>query len=596
MLPMYAKLTNDFFEFHKEDSQILKKAGRSYVDGLLLSDSQNSYFVPFRSSLPLEAQRQYPNAVMLLGRQITNPETGVIEKSGLDFRKMVVIDSFKNNNLFTLVPYSNVSEIEQKNLQKRLQEFYDKAEKYVEGYKNYVALSNKPSQSEFKYSSLQYFHKELGIEQQNLQEDQRLTEKRDRANQEKNVQRDAIPQNKQTYQKKGFKRISDEQVQNAKSTSILTYAQAQGIQLEKTAQNEYRVSGTKIKFSTDKNLFSDYAGNTRNNGNKESGDVIAFAKYMKGLNFGQAVRDVLGTEGAGTYEVSQEQGPFSMPKSIINPERFEEGMVYMTKDRMIDSNMVLDLYRSGLIRQTKNGEVAFIWADGAEDVGLTLQGTQPLDYRSQIKENEKGGYDWKTGIGPKGLEKYPLKTDHAETYEQAEEAVAKDIAHRLPFKKQIWKNSTPKKGFNFTKTVPKEQMTKSSLSLGESAIDCISFAENQAERFREPGHLAVFQSLEGAHTKLATAVQAVEDFKTKYGQLPDEVIIATDNDKDGNLVEDKFKALPPVQEYMKQGMKVVRAKPDHGKDWNDALKFSKSPTQQVPHPRVSPNLPKGRSM
>ena len=134
------------------------------------------------------------------------------------------------------------------------------------------------------------------------------------------------------------------------------------------------------------------------------------------------------------------------------------------------------------------------------------------------------------------------------------------------------------------------------MSLGESAIDCISFAENQAERFRESGHLAVFQSLEGAHTKIATAVQAVEDFKTKYGQLPDEVIIATDNDKDGNLVEDKFKVLPPVQEYMKKGMKVIRAKPDHGKDWNDALKFSKSPTQQVPHPRVSPNLPKGRSM
>ena len=138
-------------------------------------------------------------------------------------------------------------------------------------------------------------------------------------------------------------------------------------------------------------------------------------------------------------------------------------------------------------------------------------------------------------------------------------------------------------------------MTKSSLSLGESAIDCISFAENQAERFREPGHLAVFQSLEGAHTKLATAVQAVEDFKTKYGQLPDEVIIATDNDKDGNLVEDKFKALPAVQEYMKQGMKVVRAKPDHGKDWNDALKFSKSPIQQGLRPRISPNIPKGCS-
>ncbi|MGV8974163.1 toprim domain-containing protein [Lactococcus lactis] len=127
-------------------------------------------------------------------------------------------------------------------------------------------------------------------------------------------------------------------------------------------------------------------------------------------------------------------------------------------------------------------------------------------------------------------------------------------------------------------------------------MDIISFAEHEGEKFREQGHLAVFQSLEGAHTKLATAVQAVEDFKTKYGQLPDEVIIATDNDKDGNLVEDKFKALSPVQEYMKQGMKVVRAKPDHGKDWNDALKFSKSPTQQVPHPRISPNLPKGRSM
>lgn len=593
---MYAKLTNDFFEFHKEDSQILKKAGRSYVDGLLLSDSQNSYFVPFRSSLTLEAQRQYPNAVMLLGRQITNPETGVIEKSGLDFRKMVVIDSFENNNQFTLVPYSNVSEIEQKNLQKRLQEFYDKAEKYVEGYKNYVALSNKPSQSEFKYSSLQYFHKELGIEQQNMQEDQSLTDKRDRVNQEKNVQRDAIPQNKQTYQKKGFKRIPDEQVENAKNTSILAYAQAQGIQLEKTAQNEYRVSGTKIKFSTDKNLFSDYAGNTRNNGNKESGDVIAFAKYMKGLNFGQAVRDVLGTEGAGTYEVSQEQVPFSMPKSIINPERFEEGMVYMTKDRMIDSNMVLDLYRSGLIRQTKNGEVAFIWADGAEDVGLTLQGTQPLYYRSQITENEKGGYDWKTGIGLNGLEKYPLKTDHAETYEQAEEAVVKDIAHRLPFKKQIWKNSTPHKGFNFRNSVTKEEIQKSSLILGESAIDIISFAEHEGNKFREQGHLAVFQSLEGAHTKIKTAEVAIDDFEQRYGRFPDKVIVATDNDKAGNLVEEKLKALPSVRNRMDQGMKIVRAKPENGKDWNDELKFSKSPPQQVTHPRISPNISKGCSM
>lgn len=43
-------------------------------------------------------------------------------------------------------------------------------------------------------------------------------------------------------------------------------------------------------------------------------------------------------------------------------------------------------------------------------------------------------------------------------------------------------------------------------------------------------------------------------------------------------------------------MKIVRAKPENGKDWNDELKFSKSPPQQVTHPRISPNISKGYSM
>lgn len=163
MLPTIAKLSPAFFSEHNRSghNEILEKETRLYADGLLLTDLKNNYFVPFRSNIAKSYLDRFPEAGMKLGEG-TSPRT----VSGLDFRKMVIVSNM-DVKLFEPIDNPSLRKNELEQLASRVDEFYKKSEDFISGYKEFVQLGYPPRlKAKYQYTSLQYFHEELGIDQE----------------------------------------------------------------------------------------------------------------------------------------------------------------------------------------------------------------------------------------------------------------------------------------------------------------------------------------------------------------------------------------------------------------------------------------------
>jgi len=86
------KLSDNFYKEHIHDKEVLNKKDRPYVQGTLLSDNKNLYFVPFRTQLPLKAVNLFPEAFIKLPAS-SKPN------AGLDITKTVLISSPENVEL-----------------------------------------------------------------------------------------------------------------------------------------------------------------------------------------------------------------------------------------------------------------------------------------------------------------------------------------------------------------------------------------------------------------------------------------------------------------------------------------------------------------
>lgn len=326
-----------------------------------------------------------------------------------------------------------------------------------------------------------------------------------------------------------------------------------------------------MKFDIRKNLFKDY-----NPSSDAGGDIIDFAKYIDGVNFPQAIQKIVTVDGSGSFDFSSVQSqPFVLPQIFEEGSRLNEAMVYLVNERKLESSTVKKVAESGLIKQTKNKEVAFIWADGSEDVGITLQGTKPLDYRSDIKETGLGDFikefTWKVGIGTRGLEQ-PLETGKTETKPLAEEAAQKFIKEQRLYKKQIWRNSTTGHGFNFRSGTTNSEV-QGKMVFTEAAIDALSYFELKGHQFNKDTRVQ-YQSLEGLKDNILH--KSMERYEKRYGRMPEEIILSVDNDEAGELFVKKVMSDKRIKEYQEKGGKVKRDKPSIGKDWNEQLQYVKS--------------------
>lgn len=141
-------LTKEFFDKYKECLELEKKENRPYACTTLINCLGMTFAVPLRSNI----QHEYA--------LFTNKE----KTKGLDLSKAVVINDYEK--FVDTVTKVYISDDEYKVLLGKENFLLKKLETYIKKYKK--ALKN-PDISKnsilLKYSTLQYFHKELNIEE-----------------------------------------------------------------------------------------------------------------------------------------------------------------------------------------------------------------------------------------------------------------------------------------------------------------------------------------------------------------------------------------------------------------------------------------------
>ena len=133
--------------------ELLLKSGRSY--NCLLIDSHDGYLIciPFRSSV------KHNNAYIF-----TSSKRSERSRSGLDYSKMAIISDL--DYLDNTIP-AIVDKDEYKEMQLQMDVIVSESLEYVDKYIDHVTgknpLHSKEYERKYLYSTLPYFHKELGI-------------------------------------------------------------------------------------------------------------------------------------------------------------------------------------------------------------------------------------------------------------------------------------------------------------------------------------------------------------------------------------------------------------------------------------------------
>ena len=135
-----------------EYSELMYKQGRPY--NCLLIDSHNNYFicVPFRSNI------NHSNAYMF-----KNTKRSRMTKSGLDYSKSLIItkhDYF--DSMKAIVDADEYTETVQ-NINKIAKEVLKYVDRYIMHVSKKNILNDREFERKYKFSTLKYFHSELGL-------------------------------------------------------------------------------------------------------------------------------------------------------------------------------------------------------------------------------------------------------------------------------------------------------------------------------------------------------------------------------------------------------------------------------------------------
>ncbi|MEY8538281.1 toprim domain-containing protein [Lactococcus muris] len=532
--------------------ELMDKATRSYVG---LYDENTNWYIPLRANL---GKKKPVGTFFETPFSTTNRH---FIKPGLDFQKAIY------------VPFESIIEIDNTLPQEQNILINDNYEKIQAEFEKYVLNVEKYSKDsrDYLWSTVPLFPE--GIKK--IKHHIKITSNRDQEiileeqDDKQEITHKPTQQRSEKYTSSSI-HITDEMKQQAKNTSILDYVKYYSIPVRRTSGSEYELVDRKnVKFDTRKNLFKDY-----NPSSNAGGDIIDFAKYIDDVNFPQAIQKIMVVDGSGRFDFYHVQAqPFMMPQIFEEDGRLNEAMIYLVNERKLESSTVKKVAESGLIKQTKNKEVAFIWADGSEDVGMTLQGTKPLEYETRTFEGiDKEGVIKTAWIMRRKGMKEPLAHGLSKNEEEAQEAGKRASLSQRQYKKQIWRNSSTGHGFNF-RSGPIDSETQGKMVFTEAAIDTLSYFELKGHQFDRDTRIQ-YQSLEGL--KESILHKSMERYEKRYGKMPEEIILAVDNDEAGDVFVKKVLSEQKIKNYQSKGGKVTREKPILGKDWNEQLQYVKS--------------------
>ncbi|WP_338433811.1 hypothetical protein V3C97_04010 [Ligilactobacillus saerimneri] len=142
----------------KKIREAMRKKNRPYakVKGALIFDRDNTYFVPFRSHLNKQNYIKNPETYVVLEEDTFSDGT-IKNLKRLELDKTIVV----SDELNFKVSRSSIDRKTYQNLVKKQEELHNKLYQFIQNYKRYVIEGKVDEQ--FKYTTLKYFHKELGL-------------------------------------------------------------------------------------------------------------------------------------------------------------------------------------------------------------------------------------------------------------------------------------------------------------------------------------------------------------------------------------------------------------------------------------------------
>ena len=143
-------LSADFFNKYNSAQypEIEQKASRPYII-LLVKIEDNTFALPLRTNV------RHPNCY-----KFKNSNRDTASVTGIDYTKAVIV-----NDAVYLGAEATIDDKEYIELNDRYFFIIKQFENYLKGYCNYVrGASNTYAEKKYRFTTLKYFHKELGLE------------------------------------------------------------------------------------------------------------------------------------------------------------------------------------------------------------------------------------------------------------------------------------------------------------------------------------------------------------------------------------------------------------------------------------------------
>lgn len=155
-------LSQNFFNDYPSTTypEIENKANRPYAV-MLLKVEDNTFAIPFRTNIKHKASYKFSKS-----------SRSTQSSTGLDYSKAVIVNDPKY-----IGQTASIDNDEYVELDANFHTIFRQFEKYVKNYEKF--LNNDLSDYEakkYKYSTLQYYHKELGLEQNKTTQQQNIVE------------------------------------------------------------------------------------------------------------------------------------------------------------------------------------------------------------------------------------------------------------------------------------------------------------------------------------------------------------------------------------------------------------------------------------
>lgn len=182
--------------------------------------------------------------------------------------------------------------------------------------------------------------------------------------------------------------FTSDEIQKAYSTNLIEYAKLQGFDIKKADRKSYKVKGYGGLYLFP-HAFHHFSCN-------ESGHIIDFCKVYQGLDYLNAIEQILGTKAYSNTIlplVNEPKGTLELPPKSKNNDK---AIKYLVNDRCVDLVIVKDFIEQGKIYQAETSNKGMVYENCAfvsfykdKPKYCALRGFGISGFRQDVKNSDK---------------------------------------------------------------------------------------------------------------------------------------------------------------------------------------------------------------